>query len=569
MRVPAEMTSSAMLFERNDAWVVEAFRRGEFDYLEGVGEVPEANFFRAIAGKKILEKLAATYPSPRQKHDVPLWVYIASDISMRFHGEHHFAAFPYVVRTGGMLEAFGPEMGHKVTHPQTGDVTLVCEGFNDKNDYDRETPCDQDYLRKMARKTDADKLQSWFNRDVVGIFKQHHALDSEGIFIGDATYLFVPDNSNYEDSSRLLFDEHNHPVESEHLTAQQRARCRWRRCYKLVSLMHTNRDGEFFLYAGLEVTSGKDHESPILYRLVEQFVASHGKGVMKRLILDRGFLDGPAIGRCKKEWGIDVLIPAKSNMDVFQDVVGLATAGQLSFEPWARPTLEVKQIPVHRPENVRKREQARQRTLAKRRGEAQAKAESADLRKIVIRSEVAVVREVRTSSRCPIPLNVIVNREVYGDGHHDYWVLLDTAPVANPGQVRQEYTLRTAIEERHRQLKCFSDLEAFTSRAFSLIVHQVVFVLLTYSLLQWFLLRIGRKELNPRTRTRTLELLRPSITVIVIYYQNYVAYLSPLQHQELVLTLGEVARKKILAKTRRLRRRLAQQLQHPRPSQLC
>lgn len=140
MRVPAERTSSAMLFERNDAMVVDAFRQGEFDYLEGVGEVPEANFFRAIAGKKILEKLAATYPSPLRKHDVPLWVYIASDISMRFHGEHHFAAFPYVVRTGGMLEAFGPQMGHKVTHPQTGDVTLVCEGFNDKNDYDRETP---------------------------------------------------------------------------------------------------------------------------------------------------------------------------------------------------------------------------------------------------------------------------------------------------------------------------------------------------------------------------------------------------------------------------------------------
>ena len=123
MRVPTEMPSSAMLFERNDAWVVEAFRRGECDYLEGVGEVPEANFFRAIAGKKILEQLATTYPSPRQKHDVPLWVYLASDISMRFHGEHHCAAFPYVVRTGGMLEAFGPEMGQKVTHPQTGDLS--------------------------------------------------------------------------------------------------------------------------------------------------------------------------------------------------------------------------------------------------------------------------------------------------------------------------------------------------------------------------------------------------------------------------------------------------------------
>lgn len=82
MRVPTEMrTSAAMLFERNDAFVVEAFQRGEFDCLEGVGEVPEANFFRAIVGKKILEKLAATYPSPLKKHDVPLWVYIASDIS--------------------------------------------------------------------------------------------------------------------------------------------------------------------------------------------------------------------------------------------------------------------------------------------------------------------------------------------------------------------------------------------------------------------------------------------------------------------------------------------------------
>ena len=381
------------------------------------------------------------------------------------------------------------------------------------------------------------------------------------------TYLFVPNNNKYEGSSRLLFDEHNHPVDKEkekELTPKERARCRWRRCYKLVSLIHTNRAGEFFLYAGLEVTAGKDHESPILYRLVEQFVALHGKGVMKRLILDRGFIDGPAIGRCKKEWGIDVLIPAKSNMDIFEDVVGLATAGKLSFEPWVRPTSEVKQVPVHRPANVRKREEKRQRTLAKRQAEAKVEAESLDLSKIRVRSEVAVVREVTTFSTCPVPLNVTVNHEVYGDGHYEHWVLLDTALVAHAGQSRQDYMLRTHIEERHRQLKCFSDLEAFTSRAFSLVAHQAVFVLLTYSLLQWFLLRIGRKELNPRTRTRTLELLRPTTTIIVIYYQNYVAYLSPLEHQELVLTLDEAARKKILAKTRRLRRNLAEQLQHPR-----
>ena len=553
-----------MLYERNDRLVIEAFQRGEFDYLEGVGEVSEADFFRAIASRKVLDKLATTYPSPCQKHDVPLWVYIAGDISMRFHGVHQFHAFPYVVRSGGIVNAFGPGMGHKVTHPETGDVSLSCEGFNNKNEYDRETPCDQDYLRKMAKRTDAGLLMRWFNRDVTGIFKQHHAFDPEGIFIGDATYLFVPDNERYEGSSRMLFDEHNHPVDPKNLSSAERARCVWRRSYKLVNLIHTNRAGDFFLYAGMKVVSGKDHESPVLYRLVEEFVGFHGKGVMKKLILDRGFLDGPAIGRCKKEWGINVLIPARRSMDIYTDVVGLAKHGGLDFSPWVPPALNAKPIPIHRPERIRKREEARQRTLARRKAEKnqlQAQPDSNAL----LRPEVAVVNGLETFSTCPVPLAAIVNKEVYADGSEDYWVLLSTEPVADPAQGRRDYALRTSIEERHRQLKCFSDLEAFTSRSFNVIVNQVVFVLLTYSLLQWYLLRIGRRELNTKTRTRTLDLLRPTTTVILIFYQNYVAYLSPLEHQELVLTLDEDARKKILAKTRRLRRSLANHLMNPRP----
>jgi len=37
-----------MVFERNDALVVGAFRRGEFDYLEAVGEISGTDFFRSI-----------------------------------------------------------------------------------------------------------------------------------------------------------------------------------------------------------------------------------------------------------------------------------------------------------------------------------------------------------------------------------------------------------------------------------------------------------------------------------------------------------------------------------------
>ena len=554
--------SAVMLFERNDRLVCDAFRRGEFDYVDAAGELSETDFFRAIASRKVLEKLAATYPSPSKKHDVPLWVYIASNISMRFHGVHQFHAYPYVVRTGGMVQAFGPKMGFKAVHPDTGDITLRCEGFNDKNDYDRQTPCDQDYLRKMARKTEADLLQECFNRDVTGIFKQHHAFDPEGIFIGDGTYLFVPDNEAYEGSVRLLFDEHNHPVDSKKLTKKEQAAYTWRRCYKLVSLIHTNRAGEFFFYAGLRVVAGNANECPLLYEMVDDFVRFHGRGIIQRLILDRGFIDGPSIGHCKREHHMDVLIPARTNMDVYRDAVGLAEGGFLQFQSWSSPTPAPKPIPVHRPEAVRKREAKRQRTLAQRRAEAPDL--MPDPKKTIVRSEVAAIPALNTFSSCPVPIHAVLNREVYADGHCQYWMLLETKPIVSAAEIRHEYGLRTAIEERHRQLKCFSGIEDFSSRAFSMVVNQVTFVLLTYSLLQWHLLRTERQQLNPKTPSRILELLRPVFSVIVIYHQNYVAFLDPLQYQEMALTLSAPARKKILAKTRKLRRGLAHQLQNPR-----
>jgi len=114
--------------------------------------VSEADFFRAITAKKVLEKLADTYHRRARNICAPLGLY-RRDISMRFHGVHQFNAFPYVIRSGGMINAFGPAMGLRPRTPATGDVSLSCLGFNNKNEYDRQTPCDQgNYLRKMAKR---------------------------------------------------------------------------------------------------------------------------------------------------------------------------------------------------------------------------------------------------------------------------------------------------------------------------------------------------------------------------------------------------------------------------------
>lgn len=553
-----------VVFEKNKPWVLEALKDGEFDYIDSASEVFETEFFRFIKAKKILQTLAETYPSPRKKEDVPLWLYIASNLSMRLHGVQSFHAFPTVVSVGGMLNVFGPRAGRKVIHPDTGNVTLSCEGFNNKNHYDRQTPCDQDYLRKMARDTGADALMSWFGNDAVREFRSLQAFDAEGIFIGDASYLFVPDNPKYEGSVKLLFDKNNHPVSREayeKMTDKQKTDCQWRRCYKMVTLLHTRRDLDYFIFVGVKVVPGKDHECPVLYDLVDKFVQAVGKGVMKRLILDRGFLDGAAISKCKKDFGIDVLIPVRRNMDIYEDAKSLFEQPEVNWVCCEPPEMETKKPPRPRPKAIIKREQKRRKTLE----ELKQQKPSPPPEKTLVKTEAAAIGDFRSWSACTVPLTVVANREHYADGHQEQWFLLDTKQQEDPRQARDEYHLRTSIEERYRQLKCFCDLTNFTSRAFSMVVGQVVFIMLAYNLLQLYLLRKDRQELNHKPHPQIRQQLLPSDNYIIVYWQNYYGLFSTYEYTEIIATLGENARKKIVQKSRRLRRELNESMQNPRP----
>lgn len=175
--------SNLLIFEANRAYVIEQFHNGHFDYIEVVQEVPT-------------------------------WLYLAADMAMRLHGNHAFHGFPWVVSTGGLLSAF-PSLGTRHVDPQTERLRIECPGFNHKNEYPRCTPCDQDFLRKIAADTTPASLLAWFNDPVQKIFRQRRFFDKTGLFIGDGSYLFVPDNPRYEGSARMLFDEHNHPVSQE------------------------------------------------------------------------------------------------------------------------------------------------------------------------------------------------------------------------------------------------------------------------------------------------------------------------------------------------------------------
>jgi hypothetical protein len=443
-------------------------------------------------------------------------------------------------------------------------VSLACEGFNDKHTFDRQTPCDQDFLRKFARGTDSGRLHHWFNREAPRCLRSLKLFDPEGLFIGDGSYLFVPDNEHYEGSDRLLFDENDHPVDPRQVDPRD-PRYRWRRCYQLVSLIHINRALDLFLTVAAHLGGGRPHEGPILYALVDGFVRAVGPGAMKVLLLDRGFLDGPRISRLKTDYGIDVVMPLKTNMDAYQDVMGLTRLKDFAWEPYqpaAAGSRDRKdpEGPGHRrpqPPVILKRELKRQQTLAARKGLPPPIPHA--------RTLLGLARGVSSWSECAVPLTAVVNREIDADGHIDHWVLVTTSSSFGAQQTRELYALRPAIEERHRQYKCFWDLPRMHSCRFSLVLSQVLFVLLAYTLMQAHLFLRRRQELNRRTRARMLDLLGPTVEVVAVYYQQRFCLLSLPEFAAILLEVTEPARATLLKRMQQLKRDLYHLLKNPRP----
>ena len=537
--------------------MLAAFREGDFDQIEIIGEADERDFFELCCKEKLLEGLAAAMPTARKKQEIPPWFILAANLSLKLHQENSFLAFERVVRCGGLLSALDPAIASKHLDPQSKQILLQCAGFNDKNHYERTTPCDHDTLRKYVRDVPRQQWLDWFNGPVQQTFQQYGFFDPQGIFIGDGSYLFVPDNPAYEGSVVMWFDEHNHPVDYEKLTAPERKKAHRERCYKLVSLLHLR--GDCWVYAGLMVLPGNAHECPVLYQLVENFVRVVGPGVMKLLILDRGFIDGKKLSRCQQELGVDVLIPIKKNMDIWTDAWALGKT-----QPWQPLPSPVRPNPSptpQRPEAIVRRERKRQQTLLQNK----TRQPPPDPSEVLVQTESCPIKGFTSWTEASVPLHVLLLRDRYADGHTDEWALMTTWDFVQARQPKERYQLRTQIEERHRVLKCFHDLSDFCSQGFNVIVAQVVFILLSYTLRQWQLWKQRQEQLSGRTPQEMRRRLNLRKEYVVIYHQNAYTQMPLVTFTRELLELAPEARAKALEKVRRLEQSFLVPLEKLRP----
>ena len=133
--------------------VLDAFRQGQFDALEILGQADERDFFERCFKERLLLQLAQDLPTVRKKQEVPRWFLLAANLSLKLHQENSFLATKHL-------------------DPHTQRWVLACQCFNDKNNYDRATPCDQDTLRKALKDVPAARWLQWFNTTVQKVFQQ-------------------------------------------------------------------------------------------------------------------------------------------------------------------------------------------------------------------------------------------------------------------------------------------------------------------------------------------------------------------------------------------------------------
>jgi hypothetical protein len=241
-------------------------------------------------------------------------------------------------------------------------------------------------------------------------------------------------------------------------------------------------------------------------------------------------------------------------MDLYADAIGLTRLRGFAWEPYVPPAAPPPAASASpRPAAVEKREAKRQRTLAQRKAEAAA-AETPAAPTPAPQTLLGLGRGLLSWSKCPVPLTAVVNRERDEHGQTKDWVLVSTSDRFTAAHIRSTYELRPAIEERHRQYKCFWDLTRMHSCAFSLVVNQALFVLLAYTLVQAHLVLRQRQALTGGVWERTWQLLSPTLEVVAVYYRQRFCLLTLAEFGGILLDIAEPARGKLRDKLRRIER---------------
>jgi len=479
------------VYTQNKSRVEKALRQGNIDNgaFSAIGFVDE--FFAYLVSSDFFPFCEATYPSPRVKKEVACWFLLASLLAAKMVGEKSFRNIPYVLTNGSLLKLLGFNIG-------------PLPGFNNKNKKDRTFPVDQDTIRKYFKDTDPDKLTAWFNTCFMAWLSKKRAYQS-GLFILDASFIPLPDNINYQNASRVRLDKDGNHAEDDDRDARNTL------CYKLSSLLNTDKEASYYIYAAARLDSGCANGLHEGKELVENFIA--GGGYISTLLIDRGYLDGEMLTDFKRKYKINWIIPLKKNMSAYDDAVGLSRAKNAKWELY-------------------KTEQDRDGfTIAK--------------------EEVITFAHITSWEQLDVPIYISVKKTTdYQEGDVSYFVLAYTKRYSTPAEAFDLYAKRTKIEERHRQLKGWWSLASFTSTSYSLVLTQVFSTLATYSLMQLYLISSDMQDLARKTIDTIVKREKRGRYVVICYSGTNYGIFDIDEYSFIIMDLPTIYKERLKKKIR-------------------
>lgn len=465
-----------VVYQRDQSKVESCLNEGEIDYADLTQWSFPDEFLCFVLERRLLEFVETTYPNPREKNEVPIWFLICCQFVMRLYQTGNYHHLGFLLNSGSLLTRFGFNVGSKKI------------GFNEKNKKERSTVMHSDTARKFFKDTPPAEIQRWYLQDLQKWFRTQRAFDHRGIFVLDQSHLVVPDNENYTEAVKMPVDEHGQWYSHFGLlTEEQKKGLIYHRCYTLSTLLNVAMEHPHFHVAGYELGAGNEDELVQAKKLVPAF-CNQLSGVMKLLILDRGYIDGEFIKKIKQDHNVDVLIPLRKNMVDAQEAIAIA---RMKNE-W---------------ECVEQEKNAQG--------------------KIILKKEVTSVKALSLWDDFDGKLNACTTRYSYWDSEKEkyderYGVLVSTKNFADPKDFMAHYDLRMQTEERFRQFKQGWSINEFPSPHRALVESHVCFTLLTYSLLQLYL---QRKDLQEHTHQMIATLRRDERlgkdAVLVYARENY------------------------------------------------
>ena len=305
------------------------------------------------------------------------------------------------------------------------------------------------------------------------------------------------------------------------------------------------------LVVAAKVVPIQQHESRYTLALVRQAVKNLGAGVLRVLLIDRGFLDGQDLWVLKHELGLDFVVPAKENMRITADARGLcrqeADGESLFKEERAGERKESKRKkrkgqeraePVAEPVKESKSPQgeAEQVQVAKEAGQVSVVG-VAELTSYDQYGDEEQVKHANSQGFVGNPLNVVVvtkwEGEEYEEGSEK--VFLTSLSVNSPLEVLDLYDLRSLIENTaFRELKQGWCLESYPKKTEAAVRGHVFLTLLTFTLANAFRTELGQELANRGVRRQRAE---EQVGKVVIFAGDYYGFFDI---EEVFILLGVV-----------------------------